>query len=73
MAIEDEVVSKLRALPPDKQQEVLDFVESLHLARPKGPRRNLKGLWAHLGAHITAQDIADARREMWASFPREGI
>ncbi|MCY7277616.1 MAG: DUF2281 domain-containing protein [Phormidesmis sp. CAN_BIN44] len=29
MSIEQTVVDKLRVLPPDKQQEVLDFVEFL--------------------------------------------
>lgn len=38
MSIEQTVVEKLRALPPEKQQEVLDFVEFL---QAKTPRREL--------------------------------
>ncbi|MBI3977116.1 MAG: DUF2281 domain-containing protein [Chloroflexi bacterium] len=70
MDIEQSVVEKLRALPPEKQQEVLDFVEFLYeRSGAKRPRRSLKGLWADLGVDITEEDIAEARREMWGNFP----
>lgn len=39
MSIEQAVVEKLRALPTDKQQEVLDFTEFLELKASK----NLQG------------------------------
>jgi hypothetical protein len=35
------------------------------------PRKSLRGLWR--GLDITEEDIAEARREMWSSFPREDI
>lgn len=75
MSTEEAVIEKLRALPPDKQREVLDFVEFLHqrTAR-KRPRRSIEGIWADLGiADITEEEIAEARREMWGKFPREDI
>jgi hypothetical protein len=31
--------------------------------------KSLRGLWR--GLHITEQDIAEARRDRWAGFPRE--
>jgi hypothetical protein len=72
--IEQSILEKLRALPPDKQQEVLDFAEFLeHKAVAKQPRRSLMGLCADLNIHITEEDIAEARREMWGNFPREDI
>ncbi len=72
MSIEEAVVEKLRALPPQHQQEVLEFVESLEQrGAVKQPRRNVKGLWADLNVTITEEDIAQARREMWGSFPRD--
>ncbi len=42
MSIEQAVLEKLRVLPPEKQQEVLDFVEFLGQkhAVAKRPRRN---------------------------------
>jgi mRNA-degrading endonuclease RelE of RelBE toxin-antitoxin system len=30
MTIEEQVIEKLRALPPERQKEVLDFVDSLN-------------------------------------------
>jgi hypothetical protein len=70
--IEQKIIEKLRALPPEKQQEVLDFAEFLQQkSGTRGPRRSLMGLCADLGVHITEEDISEARREMWGNFPRE--
>ncbi|MBW4631438.1 MAG: DUF2281 domain-containing protein [Iphinoe sp. HA4291-MV1] len=72
MTIEQTILNNLRDLPPEKQQEVLDFVEFLKTKSPsKGNRRNIKGLCADLSVRITEEDIAQARREMWGNFPRE--
>ena len=75
MSLEEAVVEKLRALPPQHQQEVLEFVESLEqrgaVKQPRQPRRNVKGLLADLNVTLTEEDIAQARREMWGSFPRD--
>ena len=74
MAIEQAVVERLRALPPDKQREVLDFVEELqHRTAPPRARRSLRGLWADLVAEVTDEDLAAARLEMWGDFPRGGL
>ncbi len=72
MSIEEAVVEKLRTLPAERQQEVLDFVEFLEQrVRPKRPRRSAEGLWANLDITLTDEDIDQARREMWGNFPRE--
>lgn len=72
MSIEQAILENLRVLPPEKQQEVLDFVEFLKTKnRLKVTRRSIKGLCADLGVHLTEEDIAQARREMWGNFPRE--
>ena len=42
-------------------------------AEAKQPRRSSRGLWADLGVEITEKDIEEARREMYANFPREDI
>jgi hypothetical protein len=74
MSIEKSVLEKLLKLPVDKQKEVLDFVECLEKnAGQRRSRRSLKGLWADLEVNISADDIAEARREMWGGFPREDI
>jgi hypothetical protein len=63
MSIESSVLLKLLKLPLEKQKEVLDFVESLEkTSSPRRPRRSLKGLWADLGVQISAEDLAEARR-----------
>ena len=65
-------MEKLRDLPPERQQEVLDFVEFLvERATPELRRRSAEGLWADLDVDITDEDIAEARREMWSNFPRD--
>jgi len=72
MTIEEQVVEKLRDLPPEKQKEVLDFVDSLKESTGTNkPRRSLRGLWKDLNIEITEEDIAEARREMWGNFPRD--
>lgn len=72
MTIEEQVLEKLRELPPDKQKEVLEFVASLKEQNgAKKPLRSLRGLWADLNFHVTEEDIAEARREMWGNFPRD--
>jgi len=81
MTIEEAVVESLKTLPPDKRQEVLDFAEFLRgrgSADPAGetarPRRSLEGLWTGLiEKPVTAEEIAEARREMWGNFPREDL
>ncbi len=72
MTIEQQVLEKLRDLPPERQKEVLDFVDFLKEKNgTKNPRRSLRGLWKNLNIEITEEDIAQARREMWGSFPRD--
>lgn len=72
--IEQALLKKLRTLPLEKQQEVLDFAE--FLSRKKSiqhPQRSVKGMCANLNIQITEEDITEARREMWGNFPREDI
>jgi hypothetical protein len=72
MTIEEQVLEKLRDLPPEKQKEVLDFVDFLKKKNcAKKPRRSLLRLWADLNFHVTEEDITEARREMWGNFPRD--
>jgi hypothetical protein len=37
------------------------------------PLQSLYGLWKDFGVDISANDIDEARREMWGSFPRDDI
>ena len=74
MSIEVSVIETLRTLPQEKQQEVLDFARFLAQRNgKKAPLRSVKGLCADLGIHISAEEIDEARKEMWGNFPREDI
>ena len=69
MAIEQTIAEKVRVLPAEKQQAVLDFVEFLQQKGVRPYKRHSPiGLCADLKADITEADIAEARREMWGSF-----
>ncbi|MBL8234077.1 MAG: hypothetical protein JNL98_36610 [Bryobacterales bacterium] len=74
MTIEEAIIEKVRALPPEKKAQVLAFAESLK-SKPgsKPPLKSMRGLCADLGVSISEEDIAEARREMWKSFPREEV
>ncbi len=69
-SIEEAVIANLRDLPVDKQREVLDFASFLK-SKERQPLRNLRGLWKGMGVSVSAEDIAEARKEMWGTFPRE--
>ena len=72
MTIDPQFLEKLRHLTPEKQEEVMKFVDSLlEASNRKQPRRSLLGLWSDLNINITEDDIAEARREMWGNFPRD--
>ena len=74
ITIEESILEAMRELPPDKQQELLDFADFLkERSLPKRPRRSMRGLCADLGVSISEEDISEARDEMWRNFPREDI
>ncbi|MDQ3130435.1 MAG: DUF2281 domain-containing protein [Acidobacteriota bacterium] len=72
MTVEETLLEKIKTLPMNRKQEVLDFAEFLEEkeAKPQ-PRRSLYGALADLDIKITEEDIAEARKEMWGNFPRE--
>ena len=72
MPVDSLILEKVLMLPPEKQQEVADFIEFLSRQSGKTVRRSrLKGLCSDLGVQITDRDIDEVRREVWANFPRE--
>jgi hypothetical protein len=74
IALEHALALVRQLSPVDKarliEQIAPDIERELQAARP-APPKSLRGLWR--GIDITAQDIAQARREMWGDFPREDI
>jgi hypothetical protein len=72
MTVEDAILEKVRTLPPAKKAEVLQFVSGLE-ETGHAPFRSPKGILADLNFTLTEEDLADARRELWANFPRDDI
>lgn len=72
MTIEETVLEKVKVLPPDRKQEVLDFIESLEQKEMKPQsRRSLKGTLADLNVKISDEDILEARNEMWRGYTKD--
>ena len=72
MTLVEAVVEKLKQLPQEKQQEMLDFAEFLQQkSAPQPPPRSLEGIWEGMNVFISKEEIDEARREAWANFPRE--
>jgi hypothetical protein len=73
MTLEQAILDAVRALPADKQKAILDHAKHLReqSPEPKRPRKNGRGLWADFNIDLTAEDIDEARREMWKHFPRD--
>ena len=74
MSVEQAILEAVRALPPDKQQEVLSHATRLRdEGAPKRPFKSVEGLWSHLDISLSAEEIDENRREMSKNFPREDI
>ena len=74
MSVEQAILEAVRALPVDKQREILSHATRLREeAAPKKPFKSIKGLWADLGISLSAEEIEANQREMWKGFPRENI
>jgi hypothetical protein len=73
----DEIVTLAENLPPLEKvrlvERVMATLETDLAEGKKTPKRSLLGLWADLKVGISAEDIDEARREMWGNFPREDI
>ncbi|MGI8884389.1 MAG: DUF2281 domain-containing protein [Pyrinomonadaceae bacterium] len=72
MTVIETIVEKVKNLSVERQREVLDFAEYLQYKEESNggkSRRSLRGMWK--GVDISAEDIDEARREMWGNFPRE--
>lgn len=77
----EEVVTLEEVLDLVKQLSPVDKVRLIERVAPeiehelafttRTPRKSLRGLWR--GLDISEEDIAEARREMWGSFPRGDI
>lgn len=61
----------LRLTPVERARLIAQIAPSLVEDQPPAPIRSLRGLLS--GTAPSADEIDDARREMWGDFPREDI
>jgi len=74
ITLEQSILEAVRALPLEKQHEILAHAKKLRgESGPLQPRRSGKGLWADLNITLTAEEIEQNQREMWKNFPRDDI
>jgi hypothetical protein len=74
VSLEQAILGAVRALPAEKQQEVLDHAARLRDEATRGiPFKSVKGLWADLGVSLSGKEIEANQQEMWRSFPREDV
>ena len=73
MTTEEAIIEKVRALPAEKQEEVLKFAILLgpDSPSPRTPFISPRGLWADLHVDVSEEDIAEMRKEAWKNFPRD--
>ncbi|MCI0394025.1 MAG: hypothetical protein L0332_23185 [Chloroflexi bacterium] len=72
--LEQAIALAVNLLPLDKVRLVERVMATLEddLAQgEKRPKRSLYGLWSDV--NISAEDINEARQEMWGKFPREDV
>lgn len=70
----DELIETIKRLPDDQRAMVEALVERLARGaepQPSPPAGGWLGCLEHLGVRITAEEIDEARREMWGAFPQD--
>jgi len=72
MSIEEAILEKVRALPPEKKTEVLEYVSGLEVAEHP-PFRSPKGILADRNFTLTEEDLAEARREVAKALSRNNL
>jgi hypothetical protein len=70
MSLEQAILEAIRALPADKQQEVLSHAAKLRdEARKTSSFKSVRGLWADLGLSLSSKEIEGNQRDMWRNSP----
>ncbi len=73
----EQVLNLAQLLKPSDQARLIshlaEVIENTFEAQEISPaaRRPLRGILADLGPAPSAEDIDEARREMWGNFPRD--
>jgi hypothetical protein len=74
----EQIAALVTHLSPRERLRLVEHImgtleESLPPEESPQPLPSLYGLWADLNVNVSAEDIDEARREMWGNFPREDI
>ncbi len=73
MASTASILEKLSTLPPEKQCQVLDYIDKLHEESESSsdhPRSSMQGQWKELTSPLSAAELRSVRDELWGRFPR---
>jgi hypothetical protein len=73
MTLEQSILNAVRNLPAEKVEELMSFLERLQAEETTTPLESGYGLIEHLGFRVSAEEIDEARREMWKDFPRDDV
>src|ERR1700683_3930651 len=74
MSLEQAILDAVRALPAEKQQEILSHAARLRdESVKKKPFKSVRGLWADLGVSLSAGEIEENQQDMWKNFPRDDL
>ena len=74
MSLEQAILEAVRALPAEKQQEILSHAARLRDETvKKAPFKSVRGLWADLGISLSPAEIEQNQSDMWKNFPRDDI
>ncbi len=78
----DQILAMIRQLSPRDRLHLIarvlpeldrEWPLRMSSAKKSGSKKSIYGLWGNLGIDLSAEDIDQARQEMWGSFPRESI
>jgi hypothetical protein len=68
------VLEMLRKLPPRERLKVISqALPEIEQSLPEKnkPHKSMRGLWKDLPPSVSAEEIDEARRDLWKDFPRE--
>ncbi|MDX2039767.1 MAG: hypothetical protein SF097_00895 [Acidobacteriota bacterium] len=67
----DQILNLAQTLKPAEKEQLIVLLRTGASQSKSEPRRSLRGLLADLGPAPSAEEIDEAKREMWGNFPRE--
>ena len=65
--LEDQLIDKVRALPPSKQEEALRFLDNLARSECNGTRLDRKPIW-----NVVEEINAGLPADTWETVPTDG-